>query len=125
MSRTARDDGADTALAHAGEAWSGLAEYFVYRYFVLQGSDGCRFEEARAFAELCFSAKPPHPNAWGSLALRMASQKLIERTGVYRQSTLFRNHARSAAVWRLRQSTSVFAHPNPLLSAACRGAAMG
>jgi hypothetical protein len=120
MSRQARDDGTSTALAVAGEAWCGLAEYFIYRYFVLQGSQGARFEEARAFAELCFSAKPPHPNAWGSLALRMASSGLIERTGDHRQSTLFRNHARSAAVWRVRHHTSVLAHPNPLLSAAWR-----
>lgn len=120
MSRAARDDGTSTALAHAGEAWTELAEYFVYRYFVLQASHGCRFEEARAFAELCFSAQPPHPNAWGSLALRMTRQGLIERTGDYRQSTLFRNHARSAAVWRIRHGTSVLGHPNPLLSAAWR-----
>jgi len=98
-----RDAGAEAALAHAGEAWRGLAEYFVYRYLLHVGNGGCLFEEARAFAEGCFKSTPPSPNAWGALALHMSSSGSIERTGERQRSAAFAtNHARDAAVWRIK-----------------------
>lgn len=103
MTTTLRDAGTTAALAHAGEAWRDLAQYFVYRYLLHVGSGGCLFEEARAFAEGCFRSKPPSPNAWGALALSMSTQGIIEKTGARQCSAAFpTNHARDAAVWRIR-----------------------
>jgi len=98
-----RDHGTAVALAHAGDVWRTLAQYFVYRYLLHVGSDGCLFEEARAFAEGCFKAVPPSPNAWGALALSMSTQGIIEKTGERQQSSAFiTNHARDATVWRIK-----------------------
>lgn len=103
MTTELRDAGAEAALPHAGEAWRGLAQYFVYRYLLHVGSDGCLFEEARAFAGGCFKAKPPSSNAWGALELGMSSQGMIEKTGARQCSAAFpTNHARDAAVWRIK-----------------------
>jgi hypothetical protein len=103
MTTTLRNSGTDAALAHAGEVWHSMAEYFVYRYLRYVGSTGCLFEEARAFAEGCFMAKPPSPNAWGALALSMSIKGSIEKTGEREQSKTFAsNHARDAAMWRIK-----------------------
>ena len=108
MSTELRNEGATRALASAGEAWRGLAQYFVYRYLLHVGSGGCLFEEARAFAEGCFKSKPPSPNAWGALALSMATQGMIEKTGERQCSAAFpTNHARDAAVWRIAPGGTV------------------
>lgn len=108
MTTELRDTGTATALAHAGEVWSGLAQYFVYRYLLRVGNGGCLFEEARAFAEGCFKAKPPSPNAWGALALSMSSQGIIEKTGARQCSAAFpTNHARDAAVWRIKPGGAI------------------
>ncbi len=99
-SRTQRDSGAELALNRAGDVWRELAEHFAYRYFLHVGDKGAMFEDAHEFAASCFRLKPPSPNAWGALALSMAKKGLIEHTGRYQRSVKFKNHARSAAVWR-------------------------
>lgn len=108
MTTTLRDEGATRALSSAGEAWRDLAQYFVYRYLLHVGSGGCLFEEARAFAEGCFRSKPLSPNAWGALALSMSTQGIIEKTGSRQCSAAFpTNHARDAAVWRIKPGGTV------------------
>lgn len=108
MTTTARNEGAAAALAHAGSVWHELAQYFVYRYLLHVGTEGCLFEEARAFAEGCFKAKPPSSNAWGALALAMSSASMIEKTGERQQSSTFAsNHARDATVWRVKPGGQV------------------
>lgn len=76
MTTELRDAGTSVALSHAGEAWRGLAQYFVYRYLLHVGSSGCLFEEARAFAEGCFKAEPrlapTHGVRWRSVCPRRA-----------------------------------------------------
>ena len=96
-----RDEGAELALANAGEDWHETASALALKYFTDAGWDGALFEDARAYAMECGIGLPPSPNAWGAVALSLSTRKLITKTGVLLQSKHVSSHARSQPVWRL------------------------
>ena len=96
-----RDEGAETALANAGEDWHNTATKLALKYFADVGWYGALFEDARVYAMECGVGIPPSPNAWGAVALSLSKRKLITKTGVLLPSKRISSHARSQPVWRL------------------------
>ena len=101
VGRALRDEGAQIALANAGDEWHDLAMTLTLKYFAAVGERGALFEDARAYAVACGISAPPSPNAWGAVALDLSKKNRITRTGVMLPSKTAKSHARAQPVWRL------------------------
>jgi hypothetical protein len=100
-SKAARDRGAGLAEDHAGPTWNQRAVEIALSFLKAAGPDGAMFEDIRSYASLLGLPEPPHPNAWGAVALSMSRRKLIVKTGVWINSSSVAAHARAAPIWRL------------------------
>ena len=100
-SKAARDRGAGLAEDHAGATWNERAIEIALSFLKASGPEGALFEDIRSYASLLGLPEPPHPNAWGAVALSMSKRKLIVKTGVWIQCRSERSHACSAPMWRL------------------------
>jgi hypothetical protein len=103
--RKRRDQGMETAIAHADAQIEGWADgaYLLLEKFIHMSKDDFMTEDVRHFAHVIYNYPlPPDGRAWGGVVHRAVRQNLIYRVG-YAPMKSKNCHANPKSVWRKAQ----------------------